>query len=282
MNKLIALTFAAAILIVPGLAQSQNPVSAVDPGFLPGNPMHSLETIVERAEVGLAGIIGGPDLKAKAIANNAQERLAEANALADQNRSEEVSRAVEKYEAAMNRSQQIADSGNNSELSDQIRKVSRNNVEQLKQVREKVPEQARRGIDNAIRNSERNERPNLSNEDRKIPSNRPEVAVSNQTPSLEDKKPEIENIRPSQSVRDLNNSIDRSNLSNSVPKVASGQNNSGEESQSNPDLEEYADLGLNEEDESSDQSDQVKDLDQPADEVSDTENLSDGLGNQLP
>ena len=34
-----------------------------------------------RAEVRIAGFVGGPDLKAKAIANNAEERLAEARAL---------------------------------------------------------------------------------------------------------------------------------------------------------------------------------------------------------
>ena len=89
-------------------------------------------------------------------------------------------------------------------------------------------------------------------------------------------------MRPNQSVRDLNNSINSSKLNNSVPNEALGQNNSGEKSQGKPDLEKDADLGLNEEDENSDQLDQRKDLDQPSDEVSDTENLSDSLGNQLP
>lgn len=282
MKRLIILSIFAVLLIAPGLAQSQSSNSAVDPGFLPGNPMHTFETAVERAEVRLAGVIGGPDLKAKAIANNAQERLAEANALADQNRSEEASRAVEKYEEAMNRSKQIVDRGDNSELPEQIRNVSRNNVEQLEQVREKVPEQARKGIDRAIRNSERNGRPNLSNENSGISSNSPEVPGSNQSPGLEDKRPDVESRRPNQSIRDLNKSNNRSNLNGSIPEIGSDQNNSDRDSQSRPDLDEDKDSGLDEEDNGSEQSDQAENSDQPIDEVSDIENLSNSLGGQPP
>jgi hypothetical protein len=281
MKRSIILSIFAVLLIAPGLAQSQSSNSAVDPGFLPGYPMHTFETAVERAEVRLAGVIGGPDLKAKAIANNAQERLAEANALADQNRSEEASRAVEKYGDAMTRSQQIADRGDNSELSEQIRNVSGNNVEQLEQVRERVPEQARKGIERAIRNSERNGRANLSNENSGIYSNGPEVP-SNQSPGLEDKGPDVESRRPNQSVRDLNNSNNNPSLNDSVPKVDSGHNNSDRDAKSRPDLDEDSDSGLNRDNEDLDQADQSENSDEPVDGVTDTENLSNSLGGQPP
>lgn len=274
MNRLAILAIFTAFLVAPGLAQSQSSNSGVDPGFLPGTPMHSFETAIERAEVRLAGLIGGPDMKAKAIANNAQERLAEANALAERNRSEDVSEAVEKYEEAMNRSQQISDRSNNSELSDQIRNVSRNNVEQLEQVRKRVPEQAREGIDRAIRNSKNNGRPDLSNENDGNPLERPEASRRNQSRDSRDKGPDLKERRPNQSLEDLENSENGSKLNDTVPGTDLGQGNSNRESRSTADLEEGIDSGLKEENGNSDQPD--------SNEESENENLPDGVGNQPP
>lgn len=265
MNKLMIISIFAIFMAAPALAQAQSSNAAVDPGFLPGNPMHSVETLVEKAEVRFAGIVGGPDLKAKAMANNAQERLAEANALADRNRSEDASEAVRKYEKTMNQSQEIADRRNNSKLSEQIKNVSRNNLDQLKQVRDKVPEQAREGIDRAIRNSERNGRPDFQrNED--STAQRPETPGNNLRPNLTNKTPNMEDSKPDNLGKNLNGSSKNSELNDDIPENTSAPDKNNVEASESTDLEENLD----------------DNRENSADNSPDDENLSDGFRSQLP
>ena len=149
-----ALILATLALFLAGMAAGQpQGSSSVDPGLMPGNPFYKLEQTVENLEVSLAGAIGGDDMKAKALANNAEERLAEANALAERNRSEEAAEMIESYSRAINKSQGLADRRKNTELSEKIRNISDRNQEVLEEVKNKVPEQARDGIQRAIENS---------------------------------------------------------------------------------------------------------------------------------
>lgn len=152
MNKAILIMFAVTVFTLAGAGQPQTD-SSVDPGLMPGNPFYGLEQFVEGLEVRIAGAIGGPDMKSKALANNAEERLAEANALADKNRSEEASRMIQEYSDTLNKSRKLAVGNNNSNLTEKLDTVSRKNTRKLKEVKKKVPLQAQAAIQKAIDNS---------------------------------------------------------------------------------------------------------------------------------
>ena len=137
-----------------GVSQPVNQSSTdVKPGLMPGNALYGLEKIVERAEVRIAGFIGGPDLKSKALANNAEERLAEAQALSEKNRSEKASKMVEEYSRNLNNSRTLAARGNDTELKSKLDNISARNTEKLEEVQKKVPETAKESIQKAIEKS---------------------------------------------------------------------------------------------------------------------------------
>lgn len=164
------------------MGQSTNSTTDADPGITPGSPFYGIEKAVESLEVRMATAIGGREMGSKALANNAQERLAEARSLAERNRTELASKAVDDYSNNLNRSRAMAQESNNTELSDRLDNISRGNVQALEQVREKVPEQARAGIDRAIKNSNKSigERPETPRQ--KLPMNNsgPETPKSGQ------------------------------------------------------------------------------------------------------
>ncbi|QGA79969.1 hypothetical protein [Candidatus Nanohalobium constans] len=90
MKKLLTLLLIGVLLAATGLAQSQDTKTSQNNGFAVFNPFSAVENFVEKAEVSLAGAIGGPDLKAKALANNAEESLEKAEKLANGNKTEKI------------------------------------------------------------------------------------------------------------------------------------------------------------------------------------------------
>ncbi|MFB6100086.1 MAG: DUF5667 domain-containing protein [Candidatus Nanohalobium sp.] len=154
MRKLSALIILAICLTTAGFSQPVEPQTKA--AIAPGNPFYIVESFVEDLEVGLAGIIGGRGLKAKTIANNAEESLAEAEKLAEMNKTKRAVKMIEKYERKLNRSQELA--GREGNLSSKIMEISRNNVKRLEEVKKKLPEEAQKGIQNAIKNSIRRNR----------------------------------------------------------------------------------------------------------------------------
>lgn len=152
-KKILAFALLAIILTASGAAQQNQSSSSVDPGLVPGDLFYPVESFVEDLEVSVAGFIGGEDFKAKAMANNAQEKLAEAEQLAEKNKSEKAAEMTEKYAEEMNRSRSIAEKNGNRNLSGQIDDISRKNVERLEEVRKKVPGKAGEKIEEAINRS---------------------------------------------------------------------------------------------------------------------------------
>lgn len=269
MKRPILLLSLALLLVSPALAQAQNPDSSVDPGLLPGNPFYNVEKAVEQVEVELAGIIGGPDLKAKAIANNAQKRLAEADALAERNQSQRATEAVKEYERMMNQSQKMADERNNTELSEQIRNVSGSNTERLEQVKEKVPEKAQKGIEKAIKNSKRNQKPEISGEDRNLREN---LSKQSKTDKSQLNSSEAGKIKPG-----LSNTKQNIEPKNSEKGLETGN----QEEKTGPEK-------VNESDNMSDSvEEEVKIQTEPTEQdgeetTEDLKNLSDDVGTSLP
>ena len=175
MKRIFPILLTLVLLSTAGTSQpvneTQDSVEA-SPGLIPGNFLYGLENAVEQLEITIAGIVGGPDLKSKALANNAQERLAEANALAERNRSEKASEMIQKYSETLNKSRSIAQRSSNSDLSGKLENISSENTETLNRVSEKVPEQARDAIQKAI---------NRSNKDRSA-INKRSLSKKNKTP----------------------------------------------------------------------------------------------------
>lgn len=144
----IAILFSANVV-----AQDSSTDRSSSPRFIPGDLFYPVESFVEDLEVRIAGLVGGPDFKSKAIANNADEALKEAKLLADNNRSSKAAKMAEKYSNLMNRSQSLASESRDRNLSEKLQNLSEKNVRTLKQVKKKLPEQARKGINKAINNS---------------------------------------------------------------------------------------------------------------------------------
>ncbi len=144
-----------ALVILTGMvaAQPSGNSGLVKPGFVPGDLFYPVEQGVERLEVGLASVIGGPELRAKVMANNAEERLSEAQVLMERNRSDRAARMVEKYERTINQSRENARKSGNAEIEARIDNVSEKHLKVLEDVKRKVPEPAKAGIQRAIDNS---------------------------------------------------------------------------------------------------------------------------------
>lgn len=217
MKRKILLGVALVLVLSTAAAQPTNRSSEVKPGLMPGSFLYPVENFVETIEVRVAGFVGGPDLKAKAIANNAEERLAEARELSEKNRTEKAAEAVEKYSEAMNRSQELASRGEDGELKQKLENVSSRNIQTLEEVKKKVPEEARKGIQNAIDKSK--SRRDKMPEAKKQPGapSRPEKPQEGET---QPSKPE--NMTPGKPDKSsLGNTTDQSeagNASSTIPK----------------------------------------------------------------
>jgi len=148
------------ILLMAGMATAAPSSDLSKASQTPGDALYFLDKFSEKIElqVAKAPVIGGPDLEAKVRANNAAERLSEAKKLAEQNKSEKVDKLMEDYSRQVNLSTRMAKKANNTNLSRRLENVSNNHVKTLHKVQKKVPEQAQKGIQNAIENSQKNQR----------------------------------------------------------------------------------------------------------------------------
>lgn len=153
MKKIWLLLSLLIILASTAVAQPSQNSSIEDPGLLPGDLFYPVENFAEGLEVKIAGLLGGDDFQAKALANNAEESLTRADILAERNNSEQASEMAENYFKRMSNSKKLAENSGNSNLSRKIDDISRKNVDRLEKIKQKVPEEARKGIENAIEKS---------------------------------------------------------------------------------------------------------------------------------
>ena len=177
--------------------ESEN-ASNVKPGITPGNPLYVIESFVERIEVNLAGMMGGPEMKSKAIANNAEERLAEAKYLADRNKTEKAARSMQKYSEGLNQSMQIAKDTKNKNLEEKIQNVSRKNTKNFEEVKNRIPEKAQEALQRKQNKFNDRENPSVQRESKgkNKPSERG-IGKTNESNSLKNK-----------TERPINNSVD--------------------------------------------------------------------------
>lgn len=141
-----------------GLAAADTP-DIPEPGLTPDSPLYGFEKISERLElaVATAPVIGSEELEAKVRANHAAETLAEARAMAEKNRTEQVEKLMNRYSENMNKSIASASAANETELKQRLKNVTDNQNQALAELENKVPEQARVGIKKAMENNRKNQ-----------------------------------------------------------------------------------------------------------------------------
>lgn len=128
-----------------------------DPGMLPDHPLYFAKSFSEG--VGTLFTFGEVD-EAERAWKLSEKRLAEARALAADGKSEEAGKAVERYEAqlarALTKAEQARAKGDDADvvLGDVSEAAPRHQAV-LAEVYEKVPEQARPGIERAMEASRR-------------------------------------------------------------------------------------------------------------------------------
>ncbi|UCE38852.1 MAG: hypothetical protein JSW00_06410, partial [Thermoplasmata archaeon] len=141
--------------IIPVLAKPEG-FQLPNPSFTPGHPIYGFEMFIEeRIEVPIAGLFGGQEGLAKKRLRLAEERLAEIEAIANDTNSNALERLRNRYEFQLNRTEALADKVDSMDLDSWIASRTSHHIEVLTELRERLPEQALRGIDEALEASAR-------------------------------------------------------------------------------------------------------------------------------
>lgn len=145
-----------ATFLFAGAAHAQTS-DRVDPGMLPDHPMYFIKSMSE--SIGTFFTFGEVN-KAERALQLAEKRLAEARALAADGKPEEAAKAVERYQAqldrALTRAKQAQANGDDAdEVLTDVSEATPRHQAVLAEVYEKVPEQARPGIQRAMEASRR-------------------------------------------------------------------------------------------------------------------------------
>jgi len=158
MKKIVLITILSFLLLSFGIQVFAQDTEFPSPGLLPDSPFYFLETIAE--SIGTFFTFG--DLKkAERYATLAAERLAEVQAVVEKGKSEFAEKTLERYEMQLNnsiaRAERAQAKGQNTEkVMEVIAKVGQatsKHLEVLAEVYEKVPDQAKPAIENAMKAS---------------------------------------------------------------------------------------------------------------------------------
>jgi len=128
-----------------------------DPGMLPDHPLYFLKSWSE----GIGNLFTfGEENKAERFLNLSEKRIAEANALFEKGNLEVAEKTLQKYEEqlekSLERSQRAKEKGINiDQLSERVSEATLKHQDVLLDNYEKVPEEARQGIERAMEGSRR-------------------------------------------------------------------------------------------------------------------------------
>ncbi|MFC1663700.1 DUF5667 domain-containing protein [Patescibacteria group bacterium] len=153
-TKILVSFIGLSLLISFNFVQAQE-IELPDPGLTPDSPLYFLETIIE--EIGTFFTFG--DLKkAERHAALAAERLAEAQVIAGKGKPELTEKTLARYEMQLQNSMARAEKAqakgeNTEEVMAKVGQATSNHLEVLAEVYEKVPEQAKPAIENAMKAS---------------------------------------------------------------------------------------------------------------------------------
>ncbi len=184
------------ILIIPflfvGLVQAQTN-DLPDPGMLPDSLFYFLKSWTE----GIGTVFTfGEGKKAERFLNLSEKRLAEAKALIERGSMEHATRTIERYEEQLERAMQRAERGKEKGLDtdkvlERISERTLKHQEVLADVYERVPEEAREGIERAMENSMRGHEESL----RAVSGERREEVMERVRTKREEVESKIEEMR---------------------------------------------------------------------------------------
>ena len=124
------------------------------PGFAPGHPLYGVELFIEEnIEVPLARLTRGQLGVAEKRLRLSEERLAEIEAICNRTDAATLERLRYRYELQMNKTLALVNATDSLDLETRIAERAMNHVRVLTQLRARVPEQARQGVDRAAQSS---------------------------------------------------------------------------------------------------------------------------------
>jgi hypothetical protein len=144
-----------AILFISGMALGHggSHSSLPEPGHTPGSMMYGFEQAYESASLALTF---NEEAKVKKKVSFAQERLAESAHLAQENQTENAAEASDLYLETMKQAEKMANRTGNDNLTEHVKDKQAENMEVLKDLKNRLPEEASQGLNKAIENSNRN------------------------------------------------------------------------------------------------------------------------------
>lgn len=154
----LGLPLLAAVLFAGAAPAQEQADDLPDPGRLPDHPLYFMTSASEA--VGSFFTFGDAD-KAERALELSERRLAEARALAEQGKPEEAERAAERYREQLDRAVARAEEARaegedpDGEALEDVSEATSRHQAVLADVYEKVPEQARPGIERAMEASKR-------------------------------------------------------------------------------------------------------------------------------
>lgn len=144
----------ASFVLLAGLAAGHGGSHSAlpEPGQTPGSLFYGLEQTYESVSLALTF---DEEQKVRKRVKFAQERLSESAHLVQENKTQKAARASQEYLELMNEAEESAAELNNTELSEHVSETQRNNTGILSDLEERLPEQASKGLQRAMKNINR-------------------------------------------------------------------------------------------------------------------------------
>ena len=149
--SLIVNAILVASLLAPGPAFAQEDALA-NPGLLPDSPFYFLDLLFEGIG-SLVGVFSSDEAKADRALRRAEERLAEASAVAEKGKAEKAEKALARYGVLI--SDAIARGEGRPNITEKVAEATAKHLRVLADVAERVPEEAKASIERALTVSER-------------------------------------------------------------------------------------------------------------------------------
>lgn len=152
---LLAAILAASLMIVMVSAQTDE-FDLPDASTVPGDAFYGFERFLEdNFEVPWARLMKGNRGEAAKRMQLAEERLAEMNVICNRTDPDALESLQTRYESHVQKAQALMNGTNTEDLEEQMGERLMNHVRVLTQLRQRAPEQSRRGIDKALQSSTR-------------------------------------------------------------------------------------------------------------------------------
>jgi len=154
MKKLSLILLIGALLIASGVS-AQEEEAAADPGLTPDSPVYFLDDFWKSVRLTFAF---NAERKADLRLRFAEEKLAEAEKMAQENKEEHVERALQRYEEQVEDAQTRAETANEERRAAILEKVAEATSKHfavLERVKDQVPERAKEALERAREVSEK-------------------------------------------------------------------------------------------------------------------------------